>query len=129
MAVRFESGCSLGSCDMKSWGCGGCMYMGDTELICDNCGYETGVLYDFEDEQLCEDCLLNHKKVQRKLISENTPEEERCCDECGEYMDGGDTMYNDGYGWFCKGCLLREYEMSDDDIGTYLENQSYDDRW
>lgn len=123
MAIRFVSGCSLGSCDMKRWGCGGCMYMGDTELICDKCGCETDILYNFNDEQLCDECFLNHKDIVRKVVTDSTPENERCCEECGEWVDDDDTIYWDGYGWFCKKCLLDQYEMSDDDIGDYLERQ------
>lgn len=129
MAIRFISGCSLGSCDMKRWGCAGCTYDGDTELVCDNCGYETDVLYNFNGEQLCEDCLLNHKKIERKLITEETPDDNRCCQECDEWIDDNDVLYGDGYGWFCKQCLLNAYEMDDYDIGDYIDKQSFDDRW
>ena len=52
--VRYEDDCV--GCD---WGsCSGCMYSHKLpHLYCDKCGLEDDLLYEYNGEQLCEDCL------------------------------------------------------------------------
>ena len=42
-------------------GCEVCMQCGadhQIELVCDECGFEADKLYEYDNEQMCENCLL-----------------------------------------------------------------------
>ncbi len=42
-----------------------CPYSSVEYLICDECGDEFEFLYDYDGEELCQDCLLNRFKLIR----------------------------------------------------------------
>lgn len=48
-----EKGC-LGSC---------CPHRNIMHLYCDDCGYDVEKLYKYDDEELCEECLLKRFEV------------------------------------------------------------------
>lgn len=82
---------------------GSCPYYRVEHHYCDKCGYED-VLYDFFDEELCKDCLMEEISVT---------DDADCCDECGDNEDIELYEYDGRH--LCENCLLKDFPISSEE--------------
>ena len=104
MAKRIENNC-VGPCPM------GCIHCGRQHEVvweCDSCGdyidYD-GVLYKADNEELCEECLLDSLTQKECDDMDDTR-----CALCG---DEAETLYLVDDEWLCKECALDQFEKVD----------------
>lgn len=99
----------------KCNGCAECVHCGRkyeerTVLVCDVCGDEAQELYETENGQECEDCIVEKECKNHKLDYEGE------CNDCGDYCD---QLYDYVGMPLCKYCfteaLLDDLEKVDRD--------------
>jgi DNA-directed RNA polymerase subunit RPC12/RpoP len=56
--IRYENECV--GCSTPAYPCMGdsCPNLNVPHLYCDECGFDVDDLYEYDDEQICEECLL-----------------------------------------------------------------------
>ena len=133
---KILKGCQVG-CDLPCIK-EGCPYWGGVEMICDECGCESGELYKYNGRELCEYCLMEVNHISDKCeecgkqeseltewkgkkmcfscfckwtIGKTLPLHHFWCDECGEWVN---TLYFDESGSpMCFDCLKKSREVTE----------------